>query len=139
MLLAAASVVAHMYVQSQVYHPVVRLEFNDGLSLTAVLTETKERKACGATNDRFLTPFKQCKECRIRMARCERTLEGVEQALREGAPLPYPTVVARDARVALMGPPALAQAGCEATAAAMVAKGFRSATCIPAHPRPAKS
>ena len=45
-LIAAASVVAHLYVQSQVYYPVVRLDLPDGLSIAALLPETKERKAC---------------------------------------------------------------------------------------------
>src|SRR5437588_12089531 len=85
-----ASVVAHLYVQRQVYYPVVRLNLPDGLSIAAVLPETKERKACGAANDRFVAPFKQtCKDCKIAMARCERQLEGLELAMREGAPVAY--------------------------------------------------
>ena len=56
-LIGSASVVAHLYVQSQVYYPVVHLMLPDGLSIAAVLPETKERKACGAANDRFVTPF----------------------------------------------------------------------------------
>jgi hypothetical protein len=132
-LIAAASLVAHLYVQSQVYYPVVRLNLPDGLSIAAVLPETKERKACGAANDRFVAPFKQtCKDCKIAMARCERQLEGLELAMREGAPVAYPTIVARELRMAVMGPPAAAKAGCQIVAADMVAKGMRTAVCIPA-------
>src|SRR5207247_10062378 len=107
-----ASLVAHLYVQSQVYYPVVRLDLPDGLSIAAVLPETKERKACGAANDRFVAPFKQtCKECKVAVARCERQLEVLELAMREGAPVAYPMVVARELRMAVMGPPAAAKAG----------------------------
>jgi hypothetical protein len=120
-------------VQSQVYHPVVRMTLPDGLSITAVLPETKERKACGSRNDGFLTPFRQqCKECKIIAARCERELEGLVLALRQGEPLPYPTVGSRDARVAFMGPPDLAKISCDAAAATLVAKGSKSAACVPA-------
>src|SRR2546425_10296415 len=86
-LIVAASVVAHLYVQSQVYYPVVRLDLPDGLSIAAVLPETKERQACGAGNDRFVAPFQQtCKDCKVAIARFERQLEGLELAMREGAP-----------------------------------------------------
>src|SRR2546425_3965274 len=131
-IVGAASLVAHLYVQSQVYYPVVRLNLPDGLSITAVLPETKERKACGTANDRFVAPFKQtCKDCKVAMARCERQLEGLELAMREGTPVPHPMVVARELRMAVMGPPAAANAGCKVVAADMVAKGMRTAVCIP--------
>src|SRR5882672_12921507 len=121
-LIVAASVVAHLYVQSQVYYPVVRLNLPDGLSIAAVLPETKERKACGAANDRFVAPFKQtCKDCKIAMARCERQLEGLELAMHDGAPVPHPMVVARELRMAVMGPAEAAKAGCQVVAANMVA------------------
>ena len=132
-LIVTASVVAHLYLQSQVYYPVVRLDLPDGLSIAALLPETKERKACGAANDRFVAPFKQtCKDCKIAMARCERQLEGLELAMREGVPLPHPMVVARELRMAVMGPPEAAKAGCQIVAKDMVAKGMRTAVCIPA-------
>lgn len=131
--LAIASVVAHLYVQSQVYYPIVRLTLPDGLSITAVLPETKERKACGTANDRFVTPFKQtCKECKVAMARCERQLDGLELAMHDGAPVPHPMVVARELRMAVMGPPEAAKAGCQVVAANMVANGVKTAVCIPA-------
>src|SRR5438445_13157940 len=139
-VVGVASLVAHMYVQSQVYYPVVRLDLPDGLSITAVLPETKERKACGTANDRFVGPFKQtCKDCKIAMARCERHLEGLELAMREGVPVPHPMVVARELRMAVMGPPEAAKASCQIVAADMVAKGMRTAVCIPAQLPPQKS
>jgi hypothetical protein len=140
LLAAVASVVAHLYVQAQVYYPVVRLVLPDGLSLTAVLPQTKERRACGAANERFVAPFKEaCRECKVAAARCERELEGLELAMHEGAPLPYPLVVARNARIALIGPPEAAQLGCEVAARQILAKGFRFAACIPAKLLPARS
>lgn len=138
LLIGFASVIAHLYVQSQVYHPVVRMTLPDGLTIAAVLAETKERKTCGVRNDRFVTPFKQqCKECKLISARCERELEGLDLALRQGEPLPYPTVVAREVRVAFIGPADLAKINCDATVTSMVAKGFKSAACLPAQKAPA--
>lgn len=128
-----ASVIAHLYVQTQVYYPVVHMSFPEGLSIAAVLAETHERKACGETNNKFLMSFRQqCKECKIVAARCERELEGLDLALWQRAPLPYPTVAASDARVAFLGPADLAKITCAAAAASMIAKGFKSAVCIPA-------
>src|SRR6185369_5068838 len=106
--------VAHLYVQSQVYYPVVRLDLPEGLSITAILPETKERKACGVDNEKFIIPFKQsCKDCKVAMARCERQLEGLELAMRDQGAVPYPMVVAREARLAVMGAPERAAAGCK--------------------------
>lgn len=130
-LIAVATVAAQLYVESQVYYPVVRLDLQDGLSITAVLPETKERKACGLANDKFVAPFKQsCKECKIAMARCERELEGLALAMREGKDVPHPMVVANEVRIAVMGPPEAAKAGCQVVAANMVARGEKSAVCI---------
>jgi hypothetical protein len=130
-LLTIASVVAHLYVKSQVYYPVVRLELPGGLKIAAVLPETKERKACGDSNDRFLAPFKQsCKECKVAMARCERQLDGLELAMREGTQVAYPMVIASEARLVVLGPSEKAKAGCKFLAASMVARGLRSAVCV---------
>ena len=136
-LIAVASVAAHLYVQSQVYYPVVRVDLTDTLSIAAVLPETKERKACGLANDRFLAPFKQqCKDCKITQARCERQLEGVELAMHEGLPVPHPMVVAREARIAVIGPEQKARAGCQYIAANLVASGIKTAVCAQPHPAP---
>lgn len=140
-LVVVSSVIADLYVQSQVYYPVIHVALPEGISVAAVLGETKERKACGTANDRFLAPIRQqCKECKLISARCERQLEGLDLALRQGEPVPYPLVVAKETRVAFMGPPALAKLGCDAAAISMVANGIKSATCIPApKARPPKS
>jgi hypothetical protein len=130
-LLAVASVAAHLYVQSQVYYPILRLNLPDGLSIAALLPETKERKACGTANEKFLAPFRQtCKDCKVAMARCERELEGLELAMRDRAPVSYPMVVAREARLAVMGPPERAMAGCKFLAASLVAQGVKTAVCV---------
>lgn len=132
LVVVSVSVIADLYVQSQVYYPVVHMTFPEGLSVNAVLTETGERRACGVTNDQFLEPFRHlCKECRIVAARCERELEGVDLALLRGEPLPYPTMTARDARIAFIGPAEVARTSCAVAAAAMVQKGFKYAACIP--------
>jgi hypothetical protein len=140
LLVGVSSVIAHLYVQSQVYYPVIRVALPEGVSVAAVLAQTKERKACGLANDRFLTPIKQqCKECKLISARCERELEGLDLALRQGDPVPYPMVVAKEARVAFLGPPDLAKIGCDAAVASMIARGFKSATCMPARKTSPKS
>src|SRR5205085_11800005 len=109
-LIGIASVMAHLYLQSQVYYPVVRLALPDGLSITAVLPETKERNGCTKANERFVAPFKQCKDCKIMDTRCDRRLDGFELAMRQGAPVPHPMVVAQELRIAVMGPPEAAKA-----------------------------
>ena len=128
---AIASVAAYLYLQSQVYYPVVGLALTDGLSITAVLPQTKERKACDLANERFIVPFTQsCKECKVSMARCERELGGLELAMRDRAPVPYPMVVAGEARLAVMGPPEKAKAGCKVLAANIAAGGVKDAACV---------
>src|SRR5205814_3324092 len=130
-LLSNSFVVAFLYVKSQVYSAVVRLELPGDLKIAGVLPETKERKACGDSNDRFLAPFKQsCKECKIAMARCERQLEGLDLAIREGTQATYPMVIASEARLVVMGPPQKAKAGCQFLATSMVARGLRTAVCV---------
>ncbi len=137
-IMAVASVASYFYLGSQLYYPVVQLTLPDGLSLTAVLPETKERTACRMASDRFVDPLKQsCKECKVAAARCERHLEGLELAMREGAPVPHPVVVARELRMAVLGPPEAAKAGCQVLAANMVANGEKTAVCVP--PTPPKS
>src|SRR3954468_24446845 len=132
-LVGVSSLIAHLYVQSQVYYPVIHVALPEGVSVAAVLAETKERKACGAANDRFLSPIKQqCKECKVISARCERELDGLDLALRQGDPIPYPMVIAKEARVAFMGPADLAKIGCGAGGATVGTKGFKAATCVPA-------
>ncbi len=65
------------------------------------------------------------------IARCERQLEGLELAMHDSAPVPHPMVIARELRMAVMGPPEAAKAGCAVLAANMVANGVKTAVCIP--------
>jgi hypothetical protein len=135
--IVAASVAAYVYLQSEIYFPVVRLDLPDGLSIAALLPQAKDRKACGAASDRFVAPFKQtCKDCKITVARCERHLEGLELAMREGTPIAHPIVVAREVRLAVLGPLEKAKAGCQFLATSIASRGERTAVCIqPAAPK----
>ena len=135
-----ASLAAHFYVQSQVYYAVVNFTTPEGLSITALLAETTDRGACGAANERFLTPIKQqCKGCKVTMARCARQLEGLELALSQGDPVPHYLIAALDVRMAILGPAEIAKPGCETLAAELSGRGVRSATCISPRAAPPKS
>jgi hypothetical protein len=48
-------------------------------------------------------------------------------------------VVAREARLAVMGPPEKAAAGCQFLAASMVAQGLKTAACVLPQPTAPKS
>jgi len=122
---------AHLHVVSQSYFPVVRLASPDGLVYTAVQDAKHERQACGAANDRFLAPLREtCKDCKIVLARCERSLEGMELALSEHRPVPLPVVSGPGVRMSISGPQAPAKASCEHIATQMVRNGLRSAACV---------
>jgi hypothetical protein len=130
-LIAIASALAHMHVQSQIYHPVVRLSSPDGLLYTAVQDPVAERRACGAANDRFLVPIKgACKACQVVYARCERKLEGLELALYHGAPIAQHRVIGPGLRMAIDGPAQTAKAACDYLAADLTKRGVRSAACV---------
>ena len=138
-LIVIASLVAHFYVQSQVYYAVVNFTTPEGLNITAVLPETPDRSACGAANERFLAPIKrQCKGCKVISARCARELEGLELALSHGDPLPHFQIAAVGLRLALVGPAELAKGGCAQIAADLSGRGVRSAACISPGLAPAK-
>src|SRR5258708_7024394 len=79
---------------NQLYHPVVHLSLPEGLSITALLPETKGQDACTDQNERFLSPFKVCKDCKIGFARCEPELEGLELAICERTAVHHPVLVA---------------------------------------------
>lgn len=131
-LIAIASALAHMHVQSQTYHPVVRLASPDGLTYTAVQDPVAERRACGAANDRFLAPIKSaCKGCQVVYARCERKLEGLELSLDRGTPLAQHRVIGPGLRMAIEGPAGAAQLACEYLASEMAKSGARSTACVP--------
>jgi hypothetical protein len=123
---------------NQLFHPVVHLALPEGLSITALLPETDGQDACTDKNERFLSTFKVCKDCKIGFARCERELEGLELAMWEGTAVPHPVVVARGMRIAVMGPPEAASLGCRVFAADMAAKGLPSAACVEPKIVPAK-
>ncbi len=123
---------------SQAYHPVVHLSLPEGLSITALLPQTKGQDACTDQNERFLSPFKVCKDCKIGFARCERELEGLELAMSEGTAVPHPVVVAHELRIAVIGPPENAKLGCRAFAADIATKGVSSASCVEPKIIPAK-
>jgi hypothetical protein len=130
-LVGVSAWLAHLHVESQTYHPVVQLASPDGLVYTAVQDAKHERQACGAANDRFLGPVKQgCKDCRVVLARCERSLEGLELAVHEGRKIPHHLVRGPGVRMAIAGPAANAKASCEHIAAAMLKSGLRSAACV---------
>lgn len=130
-LIAIGSWLAHLHVASQTYHPVVRLTSSDGLVYTTVQDEVHERRACGEANDRFLKPIKEtCKQCQLVFARCERKLEGLEQALADGAAVPLYQVFAPGLRIAIAGPAPAAKASCDFIAGDMVKRGVRSAACV---------
>jgi hypothetical protein len=132
-LIAVSAVLAHLHVVSQTYHPVVQLSSPDGLVYTAVQDPRHERQACGAANDRFLAPVKKdCEQCRVVLARCERELGGLEMAVHEQPGIAHHVVTAPGVRLAISGPDASARASCEQIASQMVRSGLRSAAC--AHP-----
>jgi hypothetical protein len=134
-LVAVGSVLAHMYVVSQTYHPVTRISSPDGLVFTAVQDPTPERRACGAANERFLMPIKSiCTQCKIEIARCERELEPFELSIYEGRALTHHQVFATGLRLAIDGPPQAAKASCDMVADQLVKLGVRSAVCL--YPRP---
>lgn len=139
-LVGATAWIAHMHVESQTYHPVVRVASPDGLTYTAVFNPTHERRACGAANDRFLGPMKEiCKQCRVVIARCERQLDGLELALSYSLPIPYHGVYTPAVRVAIAGPADKAKSSCEYIAGDMAKRGVRRAACVYPRLRPAGS
>jgi hypothetical protein len=129
--LAIGAWFAHAHVASQIYHPVVQVRSAEGLTYTAVQASTSDRQACGAANDRFLRPLKEtCRQCELQFARCARTLDGLEAALRDDMPLPHYRVFAPGIRLAIVGRRASAKTTCEFIAGDMVRRGLRSAACL---------
>jgi hypothetical protein len=132
-LIGVSVALAHLHVVSQTYHPVVQLSSPDGLVYTAVQDAKHERQACGAANDRFLAPVKrECKQCKVVVARCERELDGLELAVYERRHIAQHIVTGPGVRMAIAGPAASAKASCEQIADQMVRSGLRSAACV--HP-----
>jgi hypothetical protein len=136
-VIAVASVLAHLYVVSQSYYPVVQISSPDGLVFTAVQDPTSERSACSAANKRFLGPIKkQCEQCKVVLARCERELEEFELSVYEGRALAHHQVFATGLRLAIDGPQPVSKASCELMAGELLKRGVRPAACL--YPRLAK-
>ena len=136
-LAVAASFVAHMHVVAQTYYPTVRVEAPEGLTYVLVQDEKAERRECGAANERFLERIKQgCKDCKILLARCTRTLE---EALERDVyqTMKYATVIAPGMRMAVVGPQPLANTNCMLIAEAANKQGASPATCVRAASAPA--
>jgi hypothetical protein len=136
-LAVAASFVAHMHVVAQTYFPTVRVEAPEGLTYVLVQDERAERRECGAANERFLERIKQgCKDCKILVARCTRTLE---EALERDVyqTMKYATVIAPGMRMAVVGPQPLANTSCMLIAEAAKKQGVAPATCVRAALAPA--
>jgi len=132
-LIAVSAGLAHLHVVSQTYHPVVQLSSPDGLVYTAVQDPKHERQACGAANDRFLAPVKKdCAQCRVVVARCERELGGLELAVYERRRIAHHVVTGPGVRLAIAGPEASARASCEQIAARMVRSGLPAVCAHPA-------
>lgn len=135
LLVAAASVLAHLHVTAQSYYPVVRVSSPDGLVFTAVHDATSERGECAAANERFLEPFKSmCSDCRVVAARCEREPE-LEAALSDGKSIPHHRIFAPGVQVTIAGPERAASLSCRQIARSGGAQGVR---CVPPSP-PIKS
>ncbi len=130
-LLAVGSVLAHMHVVTQTYHPVTRVSSPEGLVFTAVQAATHERHECGAANERFLTPVKNlCAGCKVMVARCERELEPFERSVFQDKALTHYQVSAQGLHLAIQGPPEAARVSCELMAGTLKKMGVASAACL---------
>jgi hypothetical protein len=130
-LAIAGSVLAYFYVTGQSYYPVVKLASPDGLTYNVVQSADSGRNACGDANARFLGPVrKQCPQCAVVYARCERELEGIELALSTGAPVPHYRVIGADVQIAVQGPADRVRAACEEIASDIVRGGVPTAACV---------
>jgi hypothetical protein len=129
-LVTVGSVLAHLHVASQTYHPVTRVASPDGLVFTAVQVATPERRACGAANDRFLAPVKAlCAQCKVMVARCERELEPFEAAVFQGKAAAHYLVSATGLQLAIQGPEPTARESCELMAGTLKKMGVANALC----------
>jgi hypothetical protein len=116
--------------EDQIFTPVVRLRTMDGLFITLVQKSSPKRNACREAIDRFVSALDTtCTTCFIESSDCATRLEGVDRALANNESLPVHTVSAEGIRVAVLGPPQLVQAQCEAMAAQMARLGMKSAAC----------
>ena len=133
LFILAGALIGHMHAAMQGYHPVVKLTTPDGLVFTGLLGQASGRLACGEANKRFLEPLKkQCPECKVMAARCERELQGLELALEREEPLPHHVlVVPGQIRMAIAGPEEAAKLNCGVIAEDVSKKARRRAFCMP--------
>lgn len=130
-LLAAASVLAHLHVAAQVYYPIVRMTSPEGVIFTALQAETPQRQECGRANDRFIAPMRRlCKECKVLYARCARELDTMQAALASTAAPPFHIVDSPGLRLAIEGQAEVARASCEFIANDLRKRGFQRAVCL---------
>jgi hypothetical protein len=130
-LLAVGSVLAHIHVVTQSYYPVTRVSSPEGLVFTAVQAATRERRDCGAANERFLTPVKTlCVQCKVMLARCERELEPFERSVFQSKALKHYQVSAQGLQLAIEGPTEAARQSCELMAGTLKKMGVASAACL---------
>jgi len=130
-LLAAGSLLAHMHIVTQTYHPVTRVSSPEGLVFTAVQAATRERSDCGAANERFLTPVKNlCTQCKEMVARCDRELEAFERSVFQDKASGHYQVSAQGLHLAIEGPNEAARASCELMAGTLKKMGVASAACL---------
>jgi len=137
-VLVVGSVLAHLYVEAQTYHPVLKVATPEGFVYTVVQTATADRNACGKANDRFLEPLKAgCKECKVEFARCERTLSGRELAISMGESGDNHMIVAFGLHMAMRGPAEKIKSVCDKFALDMVRSGLPTAACVYPRHKPA--
>ena len=135
-LIAAAALglgglIAQLYVATQTYRPVVRVEGPDGVAYTAILSATRERPDCGAASERFLEPIRAaCPECRIAFARCVRQGDGLAASVMEGAKGPHAVVRMPGVSIAIDGAGDAERRDCELIANGVQRLGVPGARCI---------
>src|SRR5919199_3540202 len=89
-VLAIGALFAHLYAQTQRYHPVVKIAVPGGIIYTAVFEDTAERQACGEAGKRFIEAVRSgCTDCQVVSARCKRELAGLELALSRRDPIAH--------------------------------------------------
>ena len=130
-LLGSGLALAQLFVDAMAYYPVVKVASPGGVEFTLVHDATGNRQACGAENRKFLEPLKkQCKDCDVVYARCERQLHGAELALLRREAMAHFVVSASSMRMLITGPSVAAKRACEDVAANMVKNGLQMAACL---------
>jgi hypothetical protein len=114
-----------------IYTPVVRVRTDNGFFMTLIQREATEKSACTQAVDELLKEFgKACPTCNVESTDCSARLTGIDQALAHKDPLPLYVISSNEIRIALLGPPAMLEAQCEAMAMQMAKFGLKSARCV---------